>query len=96
MEVEVKTVEFIVRTTKLTRSLLKQIRQVRSLSVGNTLNRDGSLNLERAVCWVDGSVLGEEYGYYLVLKTDVEGVYIKYHCLEESFRKGVKQAYVVS
>lgn len=95
MEVSVKTVEFVVRTTKLTRSLLKQFRHVRTLPAEKYLTAEGNIKPEMAVCWVAGSVLGEEYGQWVILKTDIEGIYLRFHSLDPRFVKGIKQVYVV-
>jgi hypothetical protein len=71
MDIKVNTAELAVRSVKLTRSLLKQIRTNSGSNqhVDTTDFRDenGKLKKECVVGWIHGSVLGSEHAKYALV-----------------------------
>lgn len=97
-EVRVKTMDVEIRTTKLTKSLLKQFRVLYNFSDvrpylpgGHEAQAEGI----GAIGWVAGSVLDpqEDYAIWLVIRVG-EGDYARFRCTPDLAGK-FSQIYVV-
>ena len=86
-DVTVKTCTMELRTCKLTKSLLKQLPIVTySDGLQPLLRADGNEKSECVVGWVHGSVLGDEWKKWLILKTG-EGQYARYDAMDGTCKK---------
>lgn len=95
MEVKVRTAELELRTAKLTKSILKQMptmdyREAVRLGV---LKSDGNEQPDAVVGWVHGSVLGDEWKNWLILRVG-EGAYARMEASMDAAKK-YPQIYVV-
>jgi hypothetical protein len=91
-DVNVRMADLQIRTTRLTRALLKQFRRLQSIPRDWT--DGGRLKLDHVVGWFHGSVLGDEFALYTLL-TDKKGDYFVYAYLWDEVKKDCKQIYIV-
>lgn len=84
--VVVKTGELELRTVKLTKSILKQLPILDYDQMKPLLKSDGNIKPEVVVGWVHGSVLGDDWETWLILKVS-EGSYGRYSAMVNSRQK---------
>lgn len=92
-DVKVIEVKLEMRTLKLTKSLLKQMRTLENLR-GLTDEKTGNIRPENVVGWIHGSVLGDDWSAILLL--DLSGgdyAIYKGYGLKEAQRR-YKQIYL--
>lgn len=92
-DVVVKTAELELRTAKLTKSILKQMPTMDYKTLKPFLGEKGHINDGVVIGWINGSVLGEDWDRYLILKTG-EGTYGKYKCSQDTSER-YSQIYIV-
>lgn len=90
-DVTVRTATLELRTCKLTKSLLKQIPELKSLR--GLVDDKGKELKDKVVGWVHGSVLGEDWQTWLIFSLG-EGCYGKYEVMQ-SKRDLFPQIYIV-
>jgi hypothetical protein len=98
-DVKARTAEVVIRTVKLTRALLKQLREVKQLPEEWTERDDQGqftgFRPEFAVGWFDGSVLGDEYTKFVLLKNGKGDLYLWGRgCHTDPITKKLKQLYI--
>ena len=90
-DVIVKTAELQLKTAKLTKSILKQMRVITYTELAD-LNRKFP-DRSNVVGWVHGSVLGDDHSTIVIMKLE-EGNYGKYEGMHES-RAKYEQIYII-
>lgn len=90
-EVKVRQAEVTVRTVKLSKALLKQVSQIRSVPKGALQEGTSLLNPEYVVGWIHGSVLGDEFGRYVLFQKDGDLYLLNWPGFKQ---EGIKQIYV--
>lgn len=96
-EITVNEVKVELRTVKLTKGLLKQMKPIDRVSDAPyrfMMDDKGNLKPEHVVGWVHGSVLGDDYNAWIIL-TPAPGEYLRYNCgCMTSLTKNIKQIYI--
>jgi hypothetical protein len=92
-DVTVKTVDLELRTVRLTKSVLKQIPELGFEQIKPLLRADGNLQDGKVVGWVHGSVLGDDFKRWLIVRTG-EGEYGRFDAMQSTV-KAFPQIYVV-
>lgn len=67
-EVKMNVASLELRTVKLTKAILKQIRTARYEEIKHLLKPDGNEDPQYVVGWIHGSVLGDEWKQFLLFR----------------------------
>lgn len=101
-QVNVRGAKLEIRTVNLTKALLKQLRMFRDTPpepfiqiVGEGEAREPKVNLELAVGWISGTVLGEESQDFILLARDGDlFLWRAYRAYSPKLFRGLKQLYL--
>ncbi len=93
MEVKVQTAELELRTAKLTKALLKQLPVLGLQEIRPFLKPDGNEKPECILGWVHGSVLGDDWKCWLIVRLG-PGSYGRYDAMKSTCVR-YPQIYVV-